>query len=862
MHLLAKLSVKHRLWGTFLIVMVFLAIIIQLSLNALQTIHNNTAELESIQQTQVAKISQFQNLFSKTQLSMNSYTLTLDNKSGEKFNAQIEKLKQLNLSLAGKSSSNVESENNQERETQTENSKPKNTNQQTLIASDEVATEQSKQVLTEQIELPKNIAEMATILMNIKKSANSLVFLKKQIQETITFGIEPSAISFKEAATALLANQDLEKETRHLIKEMLARLPVSQESMMKMVSNNNIHYKQEFDEKGLGDNAETLFSTLAENFAGDLDNQEYFEALSEARDNYQEAFNDLRDYIQTGGQNNITISELSQAANSLLQKRLDQTSQQTLELINSLSLLSENVTEELTIDALIGLLILITVTSQIVTSIIAPLSAMRKQIIQMASSGNFDNWQPPHGKNELNDIGDSLRTLFDSVRSITSEINHASQSLAQGDLSIKLTGNYQGDLNQLKDNFNNSLIQIKETLHEIDLTSQDLAQGKLDKTIDLTKFNGEYEQVMTNLQQAVSVQKNSINSVVDVMEKMSHGDFSLRIEIDLPGEFSRIKSYLNNSLYKVDSSIETTNQILDNYRKGDFSFQTHEQFEGKLDDLKGNMDSVANNVSHMLNSVKQASNDALNGVAEISSGNQNLSERVQSQAAELQTTTQKMEQMTTTVSESLQQADEVNILSRSVTDKIHQGNNVVTQMGQAMHEISNASEEIANITQIIDSIAFQTNLLALNAAVEAARAGEAGRGFAVVAGEVRNLAAKSADAAKQIRTVSESSLEKIKVGLDLSQKTTETFIHNEKSVEEVSQRVDEMHANLQQQVNDIQSINRAFIAVDDATQQNAALVEEISSTSLNIIKQMQNLESAVDNFKVLPNQPGLVKILA
>ena len=860
MQLLAKLSVKHRLWGTFLIVMVFLAIIFQSSRSALQTIHNNTAELENIQQTQLAKISQFQNLFSKTQLSMNSYTLTLDKKSGEKFNAQIEKLKQLNLSLAGKSSSNVESENNQERETQTENSKSKNTNQQTLIASDEVATEQSKEVLTEQIELPKNIAEMATILMNIKKSTNSLVFLKKQIQETITFGIEPSATSFKEAASALLANQDLDKETLHLIKETLARLPVSQESMMKMVSNSNIHFKQKFDEKGLGDNAETLFSTLAENFAGDLDNQEYFEALSEARDNYQEAFNDLRDYIQTGGQNNITISELSQAANSLLQKRLDQTSQQTLELINSLSLLSENMTEELTIDALIGLLILITVTSQIVTSIIAPLSAMRKQIIQMASSGNFDNWKSPHGNNELNDIGDSLRTLFDSVRSITSEINHASQSLAQGDLSIKLTGNYQGDLNQLKDNFNDSLIQIKETLHEIDLTSQYLAQGKLDKTIDLTKFNGEYEQVMTNLQQAVSVQKNSINSVVDVMEKMSHGDFSLRIEIDLPGEFSRIKSYLNNSLYKVDSSIETTNQILDNYRKGDFSFQTYEQFEGKLDDLKGNMDSVANNVSHMLNSVKQASNDALNGVAEISSGNQNLSERVQSQAAELQMTTQKMEQMTTTVSESLQQADEVNILSRSVTDKIHQGNNVVTQMGQAMHEISNASEEIANITQIIDSIAFQTNLLALNAAVEAARAGEAGRGFAVVAGEVRNLAAKSADAAKQIRTVSESSLEKIKVGLDLSQKTTETFIHNEKSVEEVSQRVDEMHANLQQQVNDIQSINRAFIAVDDATQQNAALVEEISSTSLNIIKQMQHLESAVDSFKVLSSQPSLVKM--
>ena len=134
-----------------------------------------------------------------------------------------------------------------------------------------------------------------------------------------------------------------------------------------------------------------------------------------------------------------------------------------------------------------------------------------------------------------------------------------------------------------------------------------------------------------------------------------------------------------------------------------------------------------------------------------------------------------MDAMTNTVANSLQQAKDVTALSESVKREIQQGNEVVTHMDQAMNEISQASQEIANITEVIDSIAFQTNLLALNAAVEAARAGEAGRGFAVVASEVRNLAGRSADAAKQIKQVSESSLHKIETGLQLSKQTTANF---------------------------------------------------------------------------------------
>ena len=210
-----------------------------------------------------------------------------------------------------------------------------------------------------------------------------------------------------------------------------------------------------------------------------------------------------------------------------------------------------------------------------------------------------------------------------------------------------------------------------------------------------------------------------------------------------------------------------------------------------------------------------------------------------------------MEQMAHSVTQSLQQASDVNGVSHSVRQTIEQGSRVVIEMDQAMSGILTASQEISKITQVIDSIAFQTNLLALNAAVEAARAGESGRGFAVVAGEVRSLAQRSAEAAKQIRMVSAKSMEKVEIGIKLSRMTTETFDKNSRAVEQVSSMIATMHQSLERQTNGIQEVSHALNEIDEATQQNAALVEEIASTSANIIEQVRGLEESVKTFKTM-----------
>ncbi|MEA1988410.1 MAG: methyl-accepting chemotaxis protein [Pseudomonadota bacterium] len=856
MNILNKISIKQRLWLNLLIVVFFLIIIVLSSRDALLVVNHDTAELERLQTSEASKISEFQTQFSNTLLSMNNYTLTLQKQHGEEFNTQIEALKALNLSQINQPEINptveLEKKDSLESSKLVTASVAINNQASTNISNSTENAETQNINGTEIDSTKKDVLEMADILMNIKKSTNSLVFLKRQIQETILYGIEPSAKTLEETTLSLLEIETLDEETISLINELKIRLKNSQDSMVKMVSSNDISHKESFDKKGLGDEAEGIFESLSEVFGMDFENKDTYEAFAEARDGYQESFNDLKDYITTTEQNNLTISNLSKSATSILQKRVDDIHKKTGLLINQLNELSTNVRQEVTYTSIAALTILVLITLLVVSSITRPLASMRQQVLNIAQNGQFKEWKSPAGKNELVDIGESIQKLFDSVSSVTNEINQVSQSLVQGNLSATVNGQYQGELANLKDNFNNTVLQVKDTLSEIDQASKALAIGELNTQIDLNKFNGDYHQVMKNLQGAIDIQNTSISSIIHVMKNMSHGEFSHRIEVELPGEYSQLKTFLNSSLNTLESTIETANTILDSYQQGNFSYKTNTQFDGRLNELKDNMDLVAKNMSQMLYSVKQASHDALNGVNEISSGNQDLNERVQVQASALQNTTKNMEAMTITVAESLQQAKDVNTLSDSVKTKIQQGSNIVTEMDNAMHEISTASQEISNITEVIDSIAFQTNLLALNAAVEAARAGEAGRGFAVVASEVRNLAGRSADAAKQIKTVSETSLNKVKVGLELSQQTTQTFSHNQKSVEEVSEMITVMHQNLEKQVTGIEEISRAFNAVDDTTQQNASLVEEIASTSVNIIGQMQALENSVNSFKILP----------
>lgn len=235
---------------------------------------------------------------------------------------------------------------------------------------------------------------------------------------------------------------------------------------------------------------------------------------------------------------------------------------------------------------------------------------------------------------------------------------------------------------------------------------------------------------------------------------------------------------------------------------------------------------------------------------EIASGNLDLSSRTEQQASSLEETASSMEELTSTVKQNAANAEQANSLSLSASEVAMKGGKVVSQVVDTMNGINESARKIADIIGVIDGIAFQTNILALNAAVEAARAGEQGRGFAVVATEVRNLAQRSAAAAKEIKTLIDDSVSRVEVGSKLVMQAGETMTEVVSSVKRVTNIVAEITAASHEQSSGIEQINEAIVQMDEVTQQNAALVEQAAAAAASLKEQAAKLERTVDVFKI------------
>ena len=244
--------------------------------------------------------------------------------------------------------------------------------------------------------------------------------------------------------------------------------------------------------------------------------------------------------------------------------------------------------------------------------------------------------------------------------------------------------------------------------------------------------------------------------------------------------------------------------------------------------------------------------------AEIASGNQDLSARTENQASALEKTAASMEELSSTVKQNADNARQANQLAQSASTVAVQGGEVVAQVVDTMKGINDSSKRIADIISVIDGIAFQTNILALNAAVEAARAGEQGRGFAVVASEVRNLAGRSAEAAKEIKTLITDSVGRVEQGSALVDRAGSTMSEVVASIRRVTDIMGEISAASSEQNKGVSQVGEAVTQIDQATQQNAALVEEMAAAASSLKGQAQELVQAVSVFKVSQGQSAAV----
>ncbi|MBW8829171.1 MAG: CHASE3 domain-containing protein [Burkholderiales bacterium] len=297
----------------------------------------------------------------------------------------------------------------------------------------------------------------------------------------------------------------------------------------------------------------------------------------------------------------------------------------------------------------------------------------------------------------------------------------------------------------------------------------------------------------------------------------------------------------------------TAAQLADAVAKGDLTVNIDVK-RGDTSSLMARLADMRNGLAGVVSEVRGNAESVAMASVQIAQGNQDLSQRTEEQASALQQTAATMDQLSSTVRHTADHARQANQLAGGASSVAAKGGDVVGQVVGTMKNINESSKKIADIIGVIDSIAFQTNILALNAAVEAARAGEQGRGFAVVASEVRNLAQRSAEAAKEIKTLITSSVEQVEQGTVLVDEAGKTMEEIVGAIKRVSDIVGEISSASVEQSSGVTQVGQAVSQMDQVTQQNAALVEESAAAAESLKQQAQHLLQAVVVFKLIPKQ--------
>ncbi|OZI74657.1 methyl-accepting chemotaxis protein [Bordetella genomosp. 12] len=301
---------------------------------------------------------------------------------------------------------------------------------------------------------------------------------------------------------------------------------------------------------------------------------------------------------------------------------------------------------------------------------------------------------------------------------------------------------------------------------------------------------------------------------------------------------------------RVLQPLRSAGSHFDRIAGGDLTARVEVRSSNEIGQLFGALKRMQESLTRTVSSVRRGVDEINVGAREISAGNTDLSSRTEEQAASLEETAASMEELASTVRQNADNARQANQLAASASDVAERGGSAVSEVVQTMQGISASSRKISEIVSVIDGIAFQTNILALNAAVEAARAGEQGKGFAVVAGEVRSLAQRSAQAAKEIKGLIEDSVGKVSAGSQQVERAGATMQEIVASVKRVTDIMGEISAASQEQSSGIEQVNRAITQMDEVTQQNAALVEQAAAAAGALQEQSQHLAQAVAVFKI------------
>jgi methyl-accepting chemotaxis protein len=415
-----------------------------------------------------------------------------------------------------------------------------------------------------------------------------------------------------------------------------------------------------------------------------------------------------------------------------------------------------------------------------------------------------------------------------------------------------VSSDLKGDLLVLKNGVNESAQGVSFMMGELDKVMQGLDQGRFDVRMDERvpkAFSARVENALDSIAKVVA-------DIGRVMKKMNEGKFQHRVTSTAKGDLAVMKENINSAMDSLELAMKDITRVVAALSGGDLTQRIESSYHGELRILT---EAVNTSIGQLVDVVRTAVESAdLVGHAssEVAQGSMDLSDRVQQQAAAVEQSNATMTQFSDMVVENAQRATEAYQVEKDVERQALEALDVVKETVVSMANIQASSQEIRAIVSLIESIAFQTNLLALNAAVEAARAGDHGRGFAVVAGEVRALAQKSADAAKDITQLISQSVERVDAGTELVNKSGIAIEDIANAVEKAAKNSELIAKSSQEQANSVEQLKKALEQIDQGTQQNAALVEQTSAAAASMSEQSGLLTEKMAFFSLNKTSPS------
>lgn len=527
-------------------------------------------------------------------------------------------------------------------------------------------------------------------------------------------------------------------------------------------------------------------------------------------------------------------------------------------------------------------------------SITKPITRMVMALDDVAK-GNFNVNLPTDSKDETGMLAKSAKHLVDTLHTLIFDLEHMAHEHEQGDIDVfvntdKFSGEYRvvahqvnimvkhnidmvrlalgafskiangnfdttleqfpykkAFINQAFDSMSSNIMNVSNEIKSVIKAAS--VDGDLDFSIDYSKYNGGWKDIMKGLNSICKAVDQPIVEIRDAMTALSQGNFKVQISGDYAGDFLSIKDSVNNTIKVLDDYIREMSGSLSAIAEGDLTQVITRKYVGDFSTIKQSINHISTTLHSTMYSIAKASSLVFSGARQISASAMDLANGSAEQAGSIQQLNSSIDMISNQTKINTINADEASWLSSRSSQNARDGNDSMKQMLDAMMQIKESSHGISSIIKVIQDIAFQTNLLALNAAVEAARAGEHGKGFSVVAEEVRNLAVRSQAAASETTNLISTSINRVEIGSEMAISTAKALDVIVKNATEILQIINNISISSKDQAEAISQIGIGISQVSQVVQSNSVVSEETANAAQELNSQSEILQDLVGYFK-------------